>query len=85
MRDAEFIREKLKESREAMKEMPIVMPYDNGGGQTGIRENPAFSAYEKLLKSYLAVLTQLGATKDDKQTETKTLSLVGNSKWKKQA
>jgi hypothetical protein len=31
---------------------PLVIEYDNGGGQKGIRENPFYPAYEKLLSSY---------------------------------
>ncbi len=35
------------------------MEYDNGGGQTGVRENPAFRAYEALWKTYLSGLDAL--------------------------
>ena len=31
----------------------LVIDYDNGGGQSGIRENPHFKAYESLWKSYM--------------------------------
>lgn len=54
-----FMSDKLKESREAMKNEPLIIPYDNGGGQSGIRENPHFVAYEKLVATYTKSLRQL--------------------------
>lgn len=50
---------KLDQAREKIKNSGIVMPYDNGGGQTGIRENPAFKGYEALWKSYMAGMSKL--------------------------
>jgi len=54
-----FMAKKLKESKAGLRDQAIVIPYDNGGGQTGIRENPAFTAYEKLLTAYTRSLTAL--------------------------
>lgn len=54
-----FMAGKLKEARENMKNEELVVPYDNGGGQTGLRENPHFSAYEKLMATYTKSLRQL--------------------------
>ena len=54
-----FMADKLKESRKTLKDEPLAIPYDNGGGQSGIRENPHFTAYEKLLTSYNRSLDQL--------------------------
>ncbi len=54
-----FIAEKLEESRQRLKDEPLVIAYDNGGGQSGIRENPHFTAYEHLLASYNKALRQL--------------------------
>lgn len=54
-----FMASKLKEAREAMKDEELVIPYDNGGGQVGIRENPHFTAYEKLMTTYTKSLRQL--------------------------
>ena len=54
-----FMSRKLKESKAGLRDQAIVIPYDNGGGQTGIRENPAFTAYEKLLATYTKSLTAL--------------------------
>lgn len=54
-----FMAAKLEESRKAMINEPLVVPYDNGGGQSGIRENPHFSAYEKLMATYSKSLRHL--------------------------
>ena len=34
----------------------LIIEYDNGGGQAGVRENPYYAAYEKLLASYTKTL-----------------------------
>lgn len=44
---------KLDDAREAIKSSNVVIPYDNGGGQSGIRENPLFKGYESLFKTYM--------------------------------
>ena len=54
----DFMRAKLEETRAALVDADIVIPYDNGGGQSGIRRNPAFDAYEALLKAYIAALKE---------------------------
>lgn len=54
-----FMAEKLEESRKIMANEPIVIPYDNGGGQSGIRENPHYTAFEHLVTAYNKSLRQL--------------------------
>ena len=49
-------RVKLDEAREEMQEASIVCEYDNGGGQTGTRENPIFKAYINLWRAYMVGL-----------------------------
>ena len=51
-----WMRIKLDDSRALIKSSGIVVPYDNGGGQKGIRENPAFKGYVSLMKTYLSAL-----------------------------
>ena len=70
-----FMADKLKESREAMKNEPLVIPYDNGGGQSGIRENPHYVAYEKLVGTYTKSLRQLTEIVE-KGTQSKTTSSI---------
>ncbi len=49
-----WMRIKLDNAREAVKNSNVVIPYDNGGGQKGLRENPLFKGYESLWKSYMS-------------------------------
>lgn len=44
---------------QAIGEEGITVEYDNGGGQSGVRENPAFRAYEALWKTYMSGLDML--------------------------
>lgn len=55
-----FMEEKLAETRAKMGGTDLVVAYDNGGGQTGIRKNPVYDAYNALLKSYIAAIDALG-------------------------
>lgn len=48
-----WMKAKLDDARDAIKNSQIVISYDNGGGQKGIRENPLFKGYESLWKSYM--------------------------------
>lgn len=50
---------KLEETRREIADDPVAIPYDNGGGQTGIRKNPAFDGYNALMSSYTKALKQL--------------------------
>ena len=57
-----FMAKKLEESRRNMEGEPLVIEYDNGGGQCGIRENPNYVAFERLAASYnkaLRLLTEI--------------------------
>ena len=48
-----WMRIKLDDTRDMIKDSTVAIPYDNGGGQTGIRENPLFKGYQSLFGSYL--------------------------------
>jgi len=52
---------KLDEAREEMQEASIVCEYDNGGGQTGTRENPVFKAYINLWRAYMVGLEKFSS------------------------
>ena len=54
-----WMKAKLDDAREAIKNSQIVISYDNGGGQRGIRENPLFKGYEALWKSYMQGMNQI--------------------------
>ncbi len=50
---------KLEEARADLMADSIFIPYDNGGGQTGIREHPGYTAYNKLFSTYARGIKQL--------------------------
>lgn len=54
--NVEWMREKLDDARAKIAGSSVAIPYDNGGGQTGIRENPLFKGYSSLWKSYISGL-----------------------------
>lgn len=54
-----WMKAKLDDAREAIKNSQIVISYDNGGGQKGIRENPLFKGYESLWKSYMTGMSKI--------------------------
>ena len=53
--------ERLREARELIKDASIVIAYDNGGGQKGIRKNPAYEAYAQLFGAFVKGMAQLDA------------------------
>lgn len=52
---------KLGETRRAMesKKQQLVVAYDNGGGQRGVRKHPIYEAYNQLMANYRKSLAQL--------------------------
>ncbi len=54
-----FLKVKLDDSRKELLYEDIYTEYDNGGGQTGLREHPGFSAYNKLFTTFSRGVKQL--------------------------
>lgn len=50
---------KLEDIREQACEQNIIIEYNNGGGQSGYRENPLFKSYENLWKSYILGMNKI--------------------------
>lgn len=48
--------DRIQEEGKLMDKEPLIIEYDNGGGQSGVRENHYYPAYEKLLASYVKTL-----------------------------
>ena len=74
---------KLAETRKAMdgSKQQLIVAYDNGGGQRGVRKNPIYEAYNQLMQNYrksLAQLTELLQTygMDDAKDEDSPLSRI---------
>jgi hypothetical protein len=67
-----WMKAKLDDAREAIKNSQIVIKYDNGGGQKGIRENPLFKGYESLWKSYMQGMNRILDCLPDEVVEIET-------------
>ena len=88
-----WMKEKLDDAREKIASSSVAIPYDNGGGQKGIRENPLFKGYESLWKSYITGMSKLleyvprqVVEKEAEEIETpKTVLQLVRSKHRKEA
>lgn len=87
-----WMKYKLEEARKVIKTSNVVIPYDNGGGQKGLRENPLFKGYESLLKSYmqglkmiLDVIPDQEAIVNEELEKPKTMLELIRDKHKKEA
>ncbi len=56
-----WVEQRLADARRLINSSPIVVSYDNGGGQEGIRRNPAYDGYNALAKTYVSYLRQIQA------------------------
>ena len=54
-----FLKVKLDDARHDLLYEDIFTEYDNGGGQTGLREHPGFSAYNKLFTTFSRGVKQI--------------------------
>lgn len=59
MSNIAFLKVKLDEARRELMHESIFTEYDNGGGQSGVREHPGFSAYNKLFTTFSRGIKQL--------------------------
>ena len=50
---------KLEDIRNQMLDADVVIPYNNGGGQEGLRENPIFKGYINLWRAYILGIEKL--------------------------
>lgn len=87
-----WMKVKLDDTMATIKESQVCLPYDNGGGQKGIRRNPLFDGYESLWKSYNAGMARIteslppqNAESARKEVETAQpiLQLIRDKKQKK--
>ena len=67
-----WMKAKLDDAREAIKHSNIVISYDNGGNQKGIRINPLFTGYEALWKSYMSGMNRILDCLPSEQIEIET-------------
>lgn len=66
-----WMKVKLDDARTAVKNSQIVVAYDNGGGQKGLRENPIFKGYESLWKAYMQGMQRIIDCIPDELSELK--------------
>jgi hypothetical protein len=64
---------KLDEARRDLMGESLFVPYDNGGGQSGIREHPGFVAYNKLFTTFSRGIKQLTDLMDYEAAEVDEL------------
>lgn len=73
---------KLDVARSDIGSGHLTVKYDNGGGQKGVRQNPLFSAYEDLFKSYMNGMKEILATlprevaKAEKETADEKITVL---------
>lgn len=96
IKNVAWMKVRLDMAREKLSSEEMSIEYNNGGGQQGTKENPAFAAYNSMWKSYMMGMNKLidAASPSGKKqlsveavkTETKknTLELV-RAKHKKDA
>lgn len=59
MSNIAFLKVKLDQARVELMGESIFTEYDNGGGQSGLREHPGFSAYNKLFTTFSRGIKQI--------------------------
>lgn len=72
----ELMAAKILAEGDRLADEPMTVEYDHGGGQSGVRENPFFPAYEKLMSCYtktLAALKSMAGAEDAKVTNLSDL------------
>ena len=78
---------KPAEARKAIGKSSVAIPYDNGGGQRGIRKNPAFDGYNSLMSSYTKALKQicemLGVQSDEDGDDDLDAIIAASAKTRK--
>lgn len=70
-----WMKAKLDDAREHIKNSNVAIKYDNGGGQKGIRQNPAFKGYESLWRSYMQGMNRILDTLPAEQIESATYDM----------
>ncbi len=85
------LKAKLDDAQEEIQEAPLTIEWDNGGGQSGVKENPVFRTYESMWKAYmsgmktiLGYVPELGTESKKKEDKsTNVLQLVRDKHVKK--
>jgi hypothetical protein len=70
----ELMAAKILTEGERLADEPMTVEYDHGGGQSGVRENPFFPAYEKLMSCYTKTLAALKSMAGEESAEVTNLN-----------
>ena len=62
--------ERLVQARQVIAESSILIAYDNGGGQKGVRRNPGYEAYSQLFNTFVSGMRALDALLEDAEPTT---------------
>lgn len=54
-----WMKAKLEDTTDRIRDGQIVIKYNNGGGQAGVRESPLFKGYEALFKTYMSGMAKI--------------------------
>ncbi len=73
-----LIAERLMIEGKRIKDEDLIVGYDNGGGQSGTRENPFYPAYEKLLSSFTKTLATVKDLGLEDTAEIRSLDSIRN-------
>lgn len=59
-----FMAEKLAEEKVILERQHVVVTYNNGGGQKGVRRNPMFDGYNALMATYIKATAHLNELRE---------------------
>lgn len=65
------LKAKLDDIQGELEEASLLIDWDNGGGQTGTKENPVFRMYESMWKSYTAGIKMVMSYIPEEQKKAK--------------
>ena len=68
-----FLKVKLDELREQILTEDLLIEYDNGGGQKGIRENPIYKQYSSLFSNFMKGMDKILAPIPDQDPVANTI------------
>ena len=68
---------RLDEFKDQIIMEDLIIEYDNGGGQKGIRENPVFKRYESLFKTFMQGMSKILDVIPDYEEEPVRKSVAG--------
>lgn len=68
--------ERLVQARQVIADSSILIAYDNGGGQKGVRRNPGYEAYSQLFNTFVSGMRALDALLAETPPESKEAKMT---------